>query len=379
MSRKTNTLFCALSLVFSLFLLAGCATRRAYEAALVLANIDAGDQPSRLKRTTPGPTRTKVIFPVADQDYIADVHQSPEGSLAGIVLVPGAAERGKDDPRLLSLATSLARARFAVMVPDLPSLRALKVTPGNVQEVEAAFAWFRSQSGFAPGGKVGLGGISYAAGPALLAAMEPEIRDDVEFIVTIGAYHDLERSLTFLATGRFRKDGEWRHIEPREYGRSVLIHGMAARLGDSRDRRALEAMAQRRIADDDSDVDDLVAKLGPEGRKVFELMTCRDPEQVPVLLRELPKSVLTDIQTLDLAGKDLSRLKADLILIHGLDDDMIPYTESVSLARALPEGRARVFLVGGLQHVDLEPRLADKLSLLRAVYVLLGVRDRGSR
>ncbi len=39
-----------------------------------------------------------------------------------------------------------------------------------------------------------------------------------------------------------------------------------------------------------------------------------------------------DVERLNLAARDLSRLETRFILVHGLDDSMIPYGESVGLA-----------------------------------------------
>lgn len=49
----------------------------------------------------------------------------------------------------------------------------------------------------------------------------------------------------------------------------------------------------------------------------------------------------------------LKRLKANLILAHGEDDDMIPYTETLRLAQAAPDPH-RVYLqiLKSYAHVD---------------------------
>jgi pimeloyl-ACP methyl ester carboxylesterase len=124
-------------------------------------------------------------------------------------------------------------------------------------------------------------------------------------------------------------------------------------------------------------IDDLVAQLGPGGRAVYEFIDNRDPARVPALLDDLPAGVRADIEALDLAPRDLSGVHADFILVHGLDDDIIPYTESVSLARALPPGRVQLFLLEGLHHVDREVGGLDAWRMWRAVQALLAQRDRG--
>jgi len=87
--------------------------------------------------------------------------------------------------------------------------------------------------------------------------------------------------------------------------------------------------------------------------------------------------VRSDMMALDLSRADLSRLAAELILLHGRDDAIIPYTESQALAAAAPAGRATLYLVDNLSHVELGPgSLPDALRLLAATYHLLALRDR---
>ena len=103
-----------------LFLALGACSQRAQEAARLLSDIAAGAEPSALKAETPAPLRSAVTFPMGH----GDLYVSPDGALGALVLVPGLADTGKDDPRLIAFAESLARGRFAVLVPDIANLRA---------------------------------------------------------------------------------------------------------------------------------------------------------------------------------------------------------------------------------------------------------------
>ncbi len=81
------------------------------------------------------------------------------------------------------------------------------------------------------------------------------------------------------------------------------------------------------------------------------------------------------MEALNLANKNLSQLRANLILLHGTDDTIIPYTESMALARAVKPGRAELFLIDGLAHVDVRPFRLDRRALWRAVNSLLAQRS----
>ena len=352
-----------------------CSPSRAIEAAQVLADVAAGEMPSRLKRIRPEPTRTPVIYQVAGRRHAGDIYEPGDGAEAALVLVPGVARAGKDDPRLVAFAKTLARARFAVLVPDIANLRALKVSPADAGNIADAVQYFARRGG----GKdpsVGLVAISYAVGPALLAALDEDTGRRVRFVLAIGGYYDIEALVTFFTTGYFRErpDGPWRHLAPNAYGKWIFVRNNVHRLSARADRAALAAMAKRKLENVNADIADLVAKLGREGRAVHALLVNADPQRAPALIAALPGAVRADMAALDLKQQDFSKLAARLILVHGRDDAIIPYSESEALAAVAP--RADLYVVDSLAHVDLGlGGLVDTIVLWRAVYRLLAERD----
>ncbi len=364
----------------------GCSPWRAMEAAEVLGDIAAGPKPSRLKRVTPQPRRSPVAYEVAGRRRQGDLYRPGEGARAALVLVPGAARAGKNHPRLVALANTLARARFMVLVPDIENLRALRVSPADAVAVADAIHYLAGENpaparnGPGEPATVGLLAISYAAGPALLAALRPDTRRRVRFVFIVGGYYDAEAVLTFFTTGYYR-DGpgeKWLHRTPNAYGKWVFIKSNAGRLRDPGDRAILERMAERKMRNLKADITDLVAALGAEGRAVYALLANSDPDRVPALIATLPEGVRADIAALDLKRQDLSRIEARLILVHGRDDAIIPYSESKALAAAVGEGKAALHVVDNLAHVELGPTgLIDSLILWRAVYRLLSEREEG--
>ncbi len=367
--------------VFALFalmpqILTGCVPLGQDEAALVLEDLAAGEQQSRLKERVPAPVRTSFSYEIQGRDYLGDLYQPGEPASAGIVLVPGVARRGKDDPRLVALASTLARARFLVMVPDLPNLRALRVRAGDARGVADAFSHLVSMPEFPDRGRAGIGAFSYAVGPAVLAALEPVIRDRVDFVLGVGGYHDLHSVVTFFTTGYFRMDGQWQYLEPNRYGKWVFVLGNIERLNDPLDRETLRIMGKRKLDDPAAAVDHLSGRLTPEGRAVLALLENRDPQRTAALIAGLPAAIRNELGALNLVNKDLSRLRARLILLHGPDDVIIPYTESIALAAAVPAGQSSLFLIDGLAHVDIRPSGIDRRAMWRAIGALLAERDR---
>jgi hypothetical protein len=362
------------------------ANTRGYDTLLMLADINAGDKPSRFKATTASPARGPITYTAWGQTYTGDLYLPGRGSPeAGIVLVPGVVRNAKDDPRLVAFATTLARAKFAVLVPDLTGFQTLQVRSDDAMEIEAAFSYLVGRIDLAPGGRAGITALSYAVGISVLAALDEHIRDRVRFILGVGGYYDITEAITFLTTGYFRKDGQWQHIQPDPYAARVFLKSCEDVIQNSSDRALLEAIEERKMQDRTIDSSALASHLGPEGRPLYELLVNSDPQRTPGLIALLPEAIRDNLSKLDLSNKDLTHLKAHLLLLADPADSMIPYTQSLELARAVPEGRAQVHLVRSLTHVEvkrvdyfswkfLTTGVSDFRNMYLTIYALLGER-----
>lgn len=400
-----------------LILLEGCAPTRLFDAALVLQDFAAADSASRLKQTTVAPLRQPLVYTVAGRSRRADLYlpgaldpclpaageqarnKSDRGKhcpRAAIVVVPGAVPQGKDDPRLVAFATTLARAGFAVLAPELAGFRQLRVRPTDAREIADAFAYLAGRPELAPDGRVGMFAFSYSVGPALLAALEEDIREQVRFLVGLGGYHDLPRSMRFFTTGWYEHAGRWHYITPDDTGKMVLVYSSLDYLADGQadgaasDRLLFNEMVALRMRDPHADLAPLAAWLSSDAQAVYALAVNTDPARFPELFSGLPAAMRADVGRLDLARQNLKPLAARLILVHGKNDNLIPYSESLALAAAAPEGQASVFLIHGvLGHVDLSisslfswrfwsEDLPDLWRLWRVIDLLLAQRGEGT-
>jgi len=350
--------------------LAACSPPRAVESLSVLSDLADGTGTQEVRRVPRD-------FAVDGRRYSADLYLGPEPARAMLVLLPGVTPEGKDDPRLVPFAAGLAKAGFAVLVPDIPSFRALRVSAADAAAVRDVVAYASGTFVDDADGGVALAGISYAAGPAVLALLDAPTRRRVGLLAAIGGYHDTRAVVTFFTTGAYRGDDEdWRFGTPNAWGKWIFARANLDRIEDPRDRGLIGVIAERKLGDEEADIADLEAGLGPEGRAVLALLQNRDPDRVPALIEALPPAVKADLRALNLAEKDLASLSVPVLLLHGRDDPVIPATESMALAAALPPGTARLYIVDNFAHVEVrELGGRDAVTLWRAVYRLLELRD----
>src|SRR5687767_9261175 len=100
----------------------------AYRLLRDLESSAAGAPPA----ATPGPR--VIAWTHRGETLAADLYRWRE-PLAALVLMPGLGRDGRRDPRVVAFAQALARARFAVMVPDVPNFQAQRVSAGDAELV----------------------------------------------------------------------------------------------------------------------------------------------------------------------------------------------------------------------------------------------------
>jgi pimeloyl-ACP methyl ester carboxylesterase len=293
---------------------------------------------------------------------------------AALLLVPGFSEEGRADPRLLPVAAGLAASGFLVLVPDLPGARRLTLDPRDIAALDAAARRLAAHPDNPRPGGTGMAAVSYAAGPALLAAAAPG--SPVRLLVTIGGYHDIEAAATAAATGAWRRPGEtaWQPGTPNRLARAAFLLALAARLDHPGDLVWLRTTVARLLAGADAPAP--VPRHGSTraGQAAIALAFERDPDRIPERLAALPPAAREVLAALDPARQDLRALPACVVALHGKADPVVPWPQSVAIAGAVP--RSRLVLVPGFSHID-GPAIPieGRVRLAEAARALLDWRD----
>jgi pimeloyl-ACP methyl ester carboxylesterase len=219
---------------------------------------------------------------------------------------------------------------------------------------------------------LGIAAVSYAAGPALAAAADPRIADRVDYVVALGGYHDAAKVITYLTTGAYRADGEtaWRQGDSNRRAGWIFMAANAERWPDVTERSVLLEIARQKADGPDRQLGDLDSYLGADAQALVALFDNRDPDAVPMLLAALPPDIQQSLVALSPSERDLAPLDGELLLVHGLDDTVVPYTESLDLGDQVPD--TEIFLVTSFTHVD--PDGVDwqgYVTMVRAVDAIL--------
>lgn len=333
----------------------------------------------KLAWLTPAPLVERVEVVAGKDKIAADLYRLPDGKRRAAMLVThGIIEAGKDDPRLIRFARSLARAGFVVLVPELRGMKSFRIRFGDVDDIVASFRYLASRKDIVDVEKMGLLGFSYGAGPTFMAAGHPSIREQVKFLVSFGGYYDPINVIRFITTGHYEYRDEKGFLKPEPYGKFVFFMNNVDYVESERDRAILRELFKQEETKTGAGVVPLIRRLTPGGRYLYELLTNDDPRRVAELVKKIDPRVLDYLKRLAMEPV-LPDIRAYLLIGHGSTDPLIPYTESLRLADAVKDRRrVHLAILRLFSHVDparqsfsLKETLTEYLPSIARFYYLI--------
>ncbi|MBI4336895.1 MAG: hypothetical protein HY683_03595 [Chloroflexi bacterium] len=313
---------------------------------------------------SPTPQVSEVRFPTADGNGVADLYRpGGEGKHGAVLLFLGVNPAGRDDPRVVDLATGLARSGIVVLVPWSDTMTQSRIDPREVGRLVSAFQYLRSLP-YVDGRRAGMGGFCVGASLALVAAADPRISDDVAFVNSFGGYFDARDLVSQIASRHAFYNGQVEPWQPGELARQVFTAQLIEGLPAASDRDLLQ-----RSLDNGALTDAQRASLTPSGLAALRLLEGVPPEEASDYVASLPPDLLRSLGDIS-PSQHLATLKAEVLVMHDRQDDAVPAGESRRLAEALgPRGRVFHTEFSFFQHVD-PTRPVPPLTFMREAFKL---------
>lgn len=293
----------------------------------------------------------------------ARAYVTTPASTATLLVIPGVHQGGLDEPRQTYFATRLAATGLTVVVVPLPDLREFRLTGRSTTQIEDAAQWLLSNRTLTPRGRMGLAGISFGGGLAVVAAGRPSIADRLDLVLSLGGHGDFGRTLRYYSTGRL-PDGTLRL--PHDYSVALTViaalpslvppdqtapleRGVRTYLDAAFDSSATQIEAGRLIAR----ARDEASRLPEPARAILTAVVDRDVVALGQRLAPAIDSLAADPA---LSPERSPPPLAPVFLLHGRDDNVIPSSETVELAAHLARHRiaVRALLTPVLSHVGIQ-------------------------
>ena len=304
------------------------------------------------------------------------------GARSTFLIAPGLHYAAADDPRMDRFCRILTTAGHQVVAPFVPDFLALVPTERAKADFLRAFDALPRWTAGASGARPVVFSISFGSLLAFsLAAARPGA---IDRLIIFGGYADLIETLRFSLTGEVASG----RAAPRDpLNQPVVLMNLLDQIEPpapaGADREALiagwrryvertwgraELKLDRRFA---AIAEELAPTVPPAVRELFLAGTGARPGALELALPALARY---DARPLDPAPY-LPRITGRVDLVHGVDDDVIPFEHAHALAAGLVHASVRVHLTGmyghtGASRPPLSAAARELATLVRVLRVL---------
>jgi dienelactone hydrolase len=370
----TTSLLCALIISAAVI----WPSLRAHTQAVAVLKILSGQPvPWLVKATVAAPIHTQdILFTVPSDNrpqrvrarlYLPD--NKPDAP--ALIVLHGVHHLGIDEPRLEAFASAMARCGIRVLTPELPDIKDYHVDTSSIRTIGESAHWFAQQTG----NPVGVIGLSFSGGLAMIAAANPAYRADFKFVFAVGAQDSMARVAEYYRTGRdLRPNGSTEVLTPHTYGPLVLEYEYVDDFVPLADVPALRSVLRANLYEDPQAEKTALAALTPAQRTEATSLMNVSLASTQALIASSNRKRADELAALS-PHDILKTLNTPVYLLHGEADNIIPSAETLWMAGELPHSTLKAVLVSPvISHIDFEsskPTILDQWRLIHFFALVL--------
>ncbi len=311
----------------------------------------------------------------------------------GWVVLHGVTRPGRHHPVLVRFLRALAGTGAVVLVPEIPEWRELYLAPDEATATIRASVSHLEDLGLVKPGGIGIMGFSLGVPQVLLSATDPVLFGRVAGVAGFGGYGDLDRTIHFLFRGEHEWEGRRHSLEPDPYGRWIVGGNYLTLVPGYEEARDV-ADALLHLAKEAGDLqvgawdrrydrlkEELLEGIHPARRALFRAFAPPAGSAPPVeisralvpALAQAARTAVPHSEPLNFLDKIFTPVR----LVHGRGDRLIPFSESLRLAEAFPDGAdVRAHLTTLFSHSKEDEGavgIEERLNFLRILADLLAM------
>ncbi len=292
-----------------------------------------------------------------------------------LVVLHGVHHLGIDEPRLIAFARAMASCGIRVLTPELPDIMDYHVDAASIITIGQSASWFAKKTG----GPVGVMGLSFSGGLALIAAGDPAFHPDFKFVFAVGSQDSMARVVQYYRTGAdIRPDDPAEVLPAHEYGPLVIEYEYVQDFVPAPDVAAIRPVLRAHLYEDKAAEALAESKLTEaQTAEAKDLMDATSPKTQALIAATTVKHVY-DLQELSPEPR-LRTMTTPVYLLHGEADNIIPSAETLWMATELPRDSLQAVLVSRvISHIDMDhgdPGLLEQWRLIHFFALVMHAVD----
>ena len=353
-------------------------TKAHLQALAILKLVSGQPVPWVVARVVAEPVLTEEVGFAAEGGMIRARMYTPTShpNAPPLLLLHGVHHLGIDEPRMMAFAAAMASCGLRVLTPELPGIKDYHVDKSSVRVIGDSAKWFAEKTG----GPVGVMGLSFSGGLALVAAADPGYRPEFKFVFAVGSQDAMDHVTNYYLTGREeRPDGTTELLAAHEYGALVLEYEHLEDFVPAGDVEAIRRVLRQHLYEDKAA--EVAASAGLNARQKAEALALMDTSS-PATLAKLAAAETMHVEEMEGLSPHgiLKTMTTPVYLLHGQADNIIPSAETLWMASELPSATLQEALVSPvLSHLDMDgakPGAWDEWRLVHFFALVMHAAER---
>ena len=251
-----------------------------------------------------------------------------------IIMFPGASPDAEEHTGMLFLGSIICKLGYRVFIPRIPPLKQLKLNDECFNWVAHSYTQIIQREGVSKD-KIITMALSFGGGVLLKASFDSRIaQNPPKSIMTFGTYCDIQSTLQFLCNGQINLVDKSYVIKPHSWGLTVLFYNFLDKFNFSEIKgyeTEISQIVDLRIQDKLKEVENRILELPPiQAEFIQNIFNSKIDKKIEKEIYRVINNEKQFIKTM--SPKYWSdKVSSKVFIMHGSNDSMVPFTESVLL------------------------------------------------
>ena len=297
------------------------------------------------------------------KDTIVRVFYTKNKNAQSIIIFPGASPYAENHPGMIMLGSSLRDAGYNVYLPRIPSLKNLILEKENIDWFAHCYEQLAKHK-IQLKNNIMIVGLSYGGASLLRATLDPRMQSPKpKSILSYGTYYSIDTALDFFISGMITYNNVEYKITPHEWGPIVLFYNFIDTIDIVYDKLRIKGILKHRIKDEHDLVKEKIKLLDnkDEQQLINNILSGNLTEEMKVMIQDM---ISTNNKLLSFISPEnwITSIKDKVFIMHGANDSMVPFTESIYLDKHLENSTLLISFLYEHREISTDRNILFKLK-----------------
>ena len=272
-----------------------------------------------------------------------------------LILYPGATVKGEAHPKMITLARSLAGTGIKVLLPRIPPLIDLQLSKEIFLLTIHFYKWVLKK--FENDHPINLAGVSFGGVIVLKACLDSFlIKNKPKSILVFGTSYDVGTSMEFMFSGKIDDNGRALDIKPDPWSIIVLFHNYLNEINIGYETKEVAKGISYFIHQKNKKLEELIKRLhGPEKHLINDIIELNISDEIKRIMDIILKDCSDQLEFFS-PKFWCGDITNNIFILHGKNDSLSPYTESIKLDKKLPN--SDLLITGLFEHREISNKIS---------------------